>query len=228
MSADGFDPTPAASRPERSAATEGREEAGADRILALSDGVVAISLTLLILGIQVPAPDGLRNPDSVSQLAAALVNTIDGWISYVISFVVIAQFWLTHRQLFREVHAAGDGLANWNFLFLFTITVMPFTSDLIGKYPENPLAVIIFSANLILATLARFGMLRYRARHWPGASAAGGYKPLQGIINLFFYVVAIPVALVSPDLAKFCWLGLVLSPRIASLIARRSGAKAAG
>ncbi|HUN36508.1 MAG TPA: TMEM175 family protein [Trebonia sp.] len=234
MSADGFDPAPpSAAPPELSATADGHNEgAGTERLLALSDGVVAIALTLLILGIQVPAAAGLRNPDSMSELAAALVSTIDGWISYVISFVVIAQFWLTHRQLFREMDAAGDGLANWNFLFLFTITVMPFTSDLIGKYPENPLAVIIFSANLILATLARFGMLRYRARHrppaGPGRPAVAGYKPLQGIINLCFYALAIPVALVSPDLAKFCWLGLILSPRIAALIARRSGARAAG
>jgi TMEM175 potassium channel family protein len=231
MSADGLDsPPPGASRPEASApevgtAAGGQDGAGFERMIVLSDGVVAIALTLLILGIQVPSPGGLHNPDSMSELAGALVHTVDGWISYVVSFYVIAQFWLTHRQLFRGVRVDSEGLAAWNFLFLFTITVMPFTSDLIGKYPENPLSVIIFSANLILATLARYGMVYLSLRrHRPsagGASVPGGYSPVVGLINLFFYVLSIPVALESPDLGRLCWLGLVLSPRIGPLIARR-------
>jgi uncharacterized membrane protein len=223
MSADGLDsPTPGASRPEASAAADDQDEVGLERMLVLSDGVVAIALTLLILGIQVPAPAGLHNPDSMSELAGALVHTIDGWISYVVSFYVIAQFWLTHRQLFRGVRRDREGLAAWNFLFLFTVTVMPFTSDLIGKYPENPLSIIIFSANLILATLARYGLLYLSLRRTQGTPAIGGYNPVQGLINLFFYLLSIPLALVNPELGKLCWLGLALSPHVGPLIARLS------
>jgi uncharacterized membrane protein len=233
MSAGGLDsPGSGAPVPGPDPADGDQDDIGGERLLTLSDGVVAIALTLLILGIQVPAPDSLHDPDSVSALAGALSHTVDGWISYVISFYVIAQFWMVHRQFFRRVRGHRDGVAAWNFLFLFTITVMPFTSDLIGKFPENPLSVIIFSANLILATLARFGMLWFIRRHGllaaQGTPSRGQFTSLQGIINIFFYVLAIPVALVSPDLAKFCWLGLALSPRISTLVANRRTAERAG
>jgi len=209
-----------------------QDDAGDGRLVTLTDGVVAIALTLLILGIEVPSPDSLHNPDSVSALAGALAHTVHGWISYAISFYVIAQFWLLHRQIFRSVRGGyHDGVAAWNFLFLFTITVMPFTSDLIGKYPENPLPVIIFSANLILATLARFGMLWFVRRHRllapQGMPAREQLSSLRGAINVFFYVLAIPVALASPDLGKVCWLGLALSPRLSTLINKRRNARPA-
>jgi hypothetical protein len=48
---------------------------------------------------------------------------------------------LTHRRVFRHVVGHRDSLAWWNFAFLATITVMPFTSSLLGEYPSNPLAV---------------------------------------------------------------------------------------
>jgi uncharacterized membrane protein len=231
LPADGFD-SPGSSDPAQgpAAAAGNQDEAGDERLVTLTDGVVAIALTLLILGIQVPSPDSLRNPDSVSALAGALAQTVDGWIGYAISFYVIAQFWLLHRQFFRGVRGGyHDGVAAWNFLFLFSITVMPFTSDLIGKYPENPLPVIILSANLILATLARFGMLWFIRRHRliapEGMPARERLNSLQGAVNMIFYVLAIPVALASPDLGKLCWLGLALSPRLSTLINTRRNAR---
>ncbi|HEX3960704.1 MAG TPA: TMEM175 family protein [Trebonia sp.] len=225
--ASSLDPAATASS-EPAATAHDQDEASPERLITLTDGVVAIALTLLILGIQVPSPDGLRNPDSMSELAGALVHTLDSWISYVVSFYVIAQFWLLHRQVFRGIRRHHDGLAALNFVFLFTITVMPFTSDLIGKYPENSLAVIIFSANLIVTNLATYRMLSFSRRRGlinpQGAAALDRHKSLQGIFSLFIYAVAIPVALINPVAAKLCWLGLALTPRLASLVAKRRGA----
>jgi TMEM175 potassium channel family protein len=233
MPADAFDsPGPGAPAPGTAPSAGDLDEAGDQRLLTLSDGVVAIALTLLILGIQVPSPDSLRDPDSVSALAGALSHTVDGWIGYLIAFYAITQFWLVHRHFFRGVRGDRDGVAAWNFLFLFTITVMPFTSDLLGKYPENPLSVIIFSANLVLATLARFGMLWFVRRHHlldvQDTPARAQFGSIQGIVNIFFYVLAMLVALASPDLAKFCWLGLALSPKISMLITRHREVRRAG
>jgi uncharacterized membrane protein len=232
MAADG----PAASAPGippapgPAAAGDDADAPGTDRLITLSDGVVAIALTLLILDIRIPS--GLRHPDSVSALADALSGTVDNWISYVISFYVIAQFWVIHHKVFRGIRAHTGGLAAWNFLFLFTISVMPFTSALVGQFPENPLSVIIFSANLILANLATRGMLifsrRRRLLNSRGEAVLAEFRSLQGAIDISFYIIAIPVALVSPDLGKLCWLGLALSARIADVINRIRGARPAG
>ncbi len=131
----------------------GEDQPGVERLLALSDGVVAIALTLLVLQLTVPSLANLADPNSASELATQLGKGADELISYVISFYVIAQFWLVHHRVFRQIAGQQEGLAWWNFAFLFTITLMPFTSDLLGKYPENPLAVDIFAVNLLAASL---------------------------------------------------------------------------
>jgi uncharacterized membrane protein len=194
-----------------------------DRVVTLSDGVVAIALTLLVLQIAVPAASTLgRHPDSASALAAALDKSSDEWISYGISFYVIVQFWLTHHRVFRLIGKQQDGLAVWNFGFLFTITVMPFTSDLLGKDGNNPLAVAIFSLNLLLANLAVRGMLQFARRHSllvPGRQDPGlsGVQFLAGIAVL---VLSIAIAWFNPTLAKFCWLLFGLIPRAAGAVDR--------
>ena len=124
-----------------------------DRLLALSDGVVAIALTLLVLQLRVPSLPS-ASADSASALAAALAKGGDQLTAYVISFYVVAQFWLVHHRVFQHLVGQQEGLAWWNFGFLFTITIMPFTSDLLGQYGSNPLAVDIFALNLLLAALA--------------------------------------------------------------------------
>src|SRR3984885_2286622 len=71
---------------------------GVDRLLTLSDGVVAIAITLLVLQLNVPEPAKLTAPASASELATELGKGADSLISYVISFYVIAQFWLVHHR----------------------------------------------------------------------------------------------------------------------------------
>ena len=203
---------------------ETNDEHGTERLVALSDGVTAIALTLLILAIQVPSPRPGQDPDSLS-------NTVDGWISYVISFYVIAQFWTVHRRVFRGIRGHAEGLGWWNFLFLFTITVMPFTADLIGKWADNPLSVIIFSVNLILANLASYAVLTFSRRHYlltaRGDAVIQWYRSLEGLISLAFLIVSIPIALVSPGWAKLCWAGLAVAPWLAARITGLRGERPA-
>src|ERR1700722_11770273 len=121
----------------------------ASRLLTLSDGVIAIALTLLVLQLRVPSPEQVANPDSAADLAAHLGKGSAQLISYGISFYVITQFWLVHRRVFRLASDQEEGLELWNFAFLFTITIMPFTSTLLGSFVNNPLAVDIFALNLL-------------------------------------------------------------------------------
>src|ERR1700753_2385494 len=121
---------------------------------------------------------------------------------------------MIHHRVFRGITRHTEGLAAWNFLFLLTISVMPFASDLVGKYSENPLSVILFSCNLILANLAMHAMLAYGRRRGllnaRGLASLHRYRSVTGVIDMSFFVIAIPVALWSPDLGKVCWAGLAL------------------
>jgi len=200
---------------------------GVDRLLALSDGVVAIALTLLVLQLNVPAPATLINPDSASELARHLGNGADQLVSYVISFYVIAQFWLVHHRVFRRITGHQEGLAWWNFAFLFTITVMPFTSDLLGKFSENPLAIDIFAANLLLATVATQLTAAYGRRKdlvTPESAQHMRVARYRVAASVLVIVVSIVLAWINPDAAKYCWLLLAFAPRFADLWSSRRAA----
>ncbi|HEX6519242.1 MAG TPA: TMEM175 family protein [Streptosporangiaceae bacterium] len=200
------------------------EAPGVERLLALSDGVVAIAITLLVLQLNLPEPAKLINPASASELAAQLGKDADQLISYVISFYVIAQFWLVHHRVFRRITKHGEGLAWWNFAFLFTVSVMPFTSDLEGKFASNPLAIDIFAANLLAASLATQLTYIYASRknlvttESPREVQAAR---LRAAASIFVIAVSIGIAWINTDAAKYFWLLLAVAPRIAERWASR-------
>lgn len=189
----------------------------------MSDNVVAFALTLLVLQVRVPPRAQVADPASAADLAAQLASQTGHLVSYVIAFYVIAQFWLTHRRVFRHVVGHRDSLAWWNFAFLATITVMPFTSSLLGEYPSNPLAVDIFAVNLLLAVLATRVMFLL-GRRW---GLLGGRIDAQDVWALrvraaaIVVVVALSVGLawVNTSAAKYCW---VLIPIVQWAAERRS------
>src|SRR5271170_4215083 len=139
---------------------------GIDRLLALTDGVVAIALTLLVLQLQVPATPLLTiNPDSPGQLWKALKPDGSELTSYLVSFLVIAQFWMVHHRVLRGMRGHSEGLAWRNFSFLLALTLMPFTSDLIGRYGSNPVAITLFGLNLVAISLSTQWIFLYAAHH---------------------------------------------------------------
>jgi uncharacterized membrane protein len=90
---------------------------GVARLLTLSDSVVAIALTLLVLQLKVPPHIQVAHPSSAADLAAQLAKEADQRTSYVVAFYVVAQFWLVHNRVFRHVAGHHEGLAWWNFGF---------------------------------------------------------------------------------------------------------------
>jgi uncharacterized membrane protein len=93
---------------------EGDEVAdeGLGRLLALADGVFAIALTLLV--IEIALPEGTSD----ARLGAALVALGPHYFAYVLSFAVIARFWIAHHRVFRYIRGYDDTLIWLNFLFL--------------------------------------------------------------------------------------------------------------
>jgi len=203
------------------------------RLLTLSDNVVAIALTLLVLQVKVPSAAQLANPDSAADLAAQLGKEADQLISYLVAFYVVAQFWLAHHRVFRHVGGHHEGLAWWNFAFLFTITAMPFTSNLLGEYGNNPLAVNIFAVNLLLAALATQATLLYgRRRDMLTAPAAAEARARRVRLTVLVIAVAASIGLawVNTTAAKSCWVLIAVGPWVASRWGARStsGKGAAG
>jgi uncharacterized membrane protein len=196
-------------------AAEQEDAPAVDRLLALTDGVVAIALTLLVLELKVPP---LTDPNSASELARQLSHDTDKLLSYLISFYVIANFWLIHHRVFRQLTGQRESLAWWNFLFLFTISIMPFASDLLGEYAENPLAVSIFAVNLLLASLATQATLEIGRRkglttpQTDKRAVRAGF--LRALLTFAVILASIGLAWVNTDAAKYCWLLIALVPYV--------------
>jgi uncharacterized membrane protein len=196
---------------------------GIDRLLALTDGVVAIALTLLVLQLQVPTLE--RNANSAATLWHAL--DVDGseLTSYLVSFVVIAQFWLVHHRVLRSMRGHSEALAWRNFGFLLTLTLMPFTSDLLGRYGNNPLAITFFGINLVAISLTTQWIAVYAAHQQLLTDARrSAHDELTGRVRsvLVIAIVALSLVLAWTDTtaAKYVWLLFLLVPGLGHRIAR--------
>jgi uncharacterized membrane protein len=207
--------------------TEDEEIPGIDRLLALTDGVVAIALTLLVLQLQVPVTHTLEdNPDSARTLWDAL--DVDGaeLTAYLVSFVVIAQFWLVHHRILRSMRGHSEGLAWRNFGFLLTLTLMPFTSDLIGRYGSNPVAITLFGVNLVAIALSTQWIFLYASGHHlltDETRSAHDERVARVRAGLMLVIVgtSLILAWTNPPLAKFVWLAFLASSAVAERITRR-------
>jgi uncharacterized membrane protein len=203
------------------------------RLLTLSDNVVAIALTLLLFQLKVPATALVADQDSAADLAAQLAKQADQLVGYLVAFYVVAQFWLAHYRVFRRVTGHHEGLAWWNFAFLFTITAMPFTSSLLGSYGSNPLAVDIFAINVLLAALATHATLLFgQRRDVLAAPDDGEVRTTRARLTVVVIALVLSVGLawLNTSAAKYCWLLILLAPWAATRWSARTtpGPAAAG
>ena len=204
---------------------------GIDRLLALTDGVVAIALTLLVLQLQIPATQPLvHDKHSASALWSALNVDLAELSSYLVSFFVIAQFWLVHHRILRTMRGHSEGLAWRNFAFLLTLTLMPFTSDLLGRYGDNPLAITLFGINLVAISLTTQWIFVYAQRHDLLIDAQRShFDEMVGRVRAMLTVAVVSLALLlawtDTSLARYVWLLFLVVPWIGSRIARRMSAR---
>jgi uncharacterized membrane protein len=126
-----------------------------NRIEAFSDGVFAIVVTLLVLELRVP--ELARNFTNAESLNA-LYNMAPKFIGFVMSFVVIAIYWVNHHQLFHSLDGADRPLLWFNNFLLFWLCFVPFPTAFIGEYPLQTVPVMLYGLVMTLCGIA-FNML---------------------------------------------------------------------
>ena len=133
---------------------------GKNRIEALTDGIFAVAMTLLVLDIKPPVH--LR-----FETSEALVDHLSGlehsFVMYAISFVVLAMFWLGHHLQFHFVRHVDRQLLWINLVFLLVAVVVPFSTNLVGDHGHLQLPVVLYAVNLLVLTLLLFLQLRHLA-----------------------------------------------------------------
>ncbi len=119
------------------------------RVLALSDGVFAIIITLLVLEVQVPE---LTQGHSLSQALAELWPSL---VAFVISFVLAGMYWVGHRDLFALIRRTDRGLVWLNIPYLLPLCLLPFGAGLLGGYDTEPVALRIYGLLLVAIAVMR-------------------------------------------------------------------------
>lgn len=125
------------------------ERYGTERLNALTDGVVAIALTLLVLGIDIPTDHDF----SEDGLKLFLVKLEPGLIAYATSFVVIAVYWNIHHRIYNVVRYANNTILLYNTVFLFSISLIPFVAKIKSLYRFDAFAVLLFASAHIITGL---------------------------------------------------------------------------
>jgi uncharacterized membrane protein len=189
-----------------------------DRLKALSDGIFAIVLTLLILELRLP-----EMPANVSnqKLLLELTQLIPKFVSYVITYFMIGVFWVVHNRQFRHIVRYDRKLLWQNLFFLFFVSLLPFTTALSGSY-WNGLAWQIYAVNVAAAVLSSAAL-------WNRAAREGMVDPALSPVTIEYvrarsypvpvvFLVSVFVAMFSTWGAHFCpmllpWVYALLSKK---------------
>ena len=120
---------------------------GKNRIETLTDGIFAFSMTLLVTSINIPQVQEEFNATSAYQV---IHDVYPDLIHYFLSFVIIAVFWYIHHTQFHKVRSVDLKLLWINVLTLLFVALIPFSTSLVGDYPNSNLAHIVFESNMLV------------------------------------------------------------------------------
>jgi uncharacterized membrane protein len=180
---------------------------GTDRITAFSDGVFAIAITLLVLNLKVP---DLPQDAPAADLLAALAEDLPNVQAYVVTFLVVGLFWMTHHRTFSFIRRY-DGLLVWlNLLLLLCICVLPYPTAMLGRF-SGAVPVMIYAANLSLVSLLQLTIWWYATRQHrlvdPDLSLMLiRLGTLRGLSTLGVFLASFAIAPFSAGAAMACWL----------------------
>ncbi len=205
------------------ASIEGLDGAGSDmsRLISISDGVFAFSMTFLVIDLVLP-----------QRLSSGLYPALPGYlgsqtgalIAYVLSFFIIAAWWSTHRRLFSSIVRYDSLLTRLNSIFLMIIAVTPFLVGILLDYgpglsfgPQSAnarLAVALYGAVEAFGGLVLLAVWRHATRDhrlvrpalphtWIRATEQGA------LTNAVVFAISVPIAFVSPLVSMLLWIFVI-------------------
>lgn len=197
-----------------------------ERIGGFSDAVFAVAITLLILTIDVPVVS------DVSELGPALRALWPKFLGFLISFLIIGSFWLSHHFIFNYLKRLTPGFLWLNLFFLMFIVILPFSTDLMSEYSNSKLAVMFYGANMALASLLLFLLWVYMSRN--NRLIDEDFDPalhrhlLLIYLNMtIIFLIAMAVAAVSASASQYIYLLLIPNSFVLERIHKKGQGKSA-
>jgi uncharacterized membrane protein len=202
---------PGGGRSPESPETRSERRFDLSRATAFSDGVFTIAATLLVLSIDVPQ---LSTADA-GKLAQELGGQMDQYISYAISFAVIGLLWFRHHRFFHELAEVDAPMLALNLGYLAFVALVPFPTELIGEYSEQPIAVALYAATIAAISVFAVAMWWHAGEAHLFRSAAieaeSRRNALRVMVTPVVMLASIPVAYLDTSVARYMWLLLLLA-----------------
>lgn len=191
-----------------------------ERLAGISDGVFSVGMTLLVLGLAVPAMSSAGTDAELLQRLAALGPSV---VIYAMSFMTLGIFWLGQQNQLTQL-AHSDRNYTWlQLTFLFAVTLVPFSTLLLAHFPTHRVALAEYWLNILLLGLMLWLGLEYSLRAHLFQEGAERTVPrlMRGRILIAQSLYALATALclffptfVSITLIVLIQLNYVLAPRI--------------
>ena len=179
----------------RAPAPDTSHDGGLARLEAISDGIIAIVITIMVLELRPPADPDWR----------VLLSRWPDFAGYLVSYGVIAIYWVNHRHIIRRASAVGERIVWMNILLLFSLSLVPFATAYIGRTGLAGFPMAIY-AGVLMACGASFGALRSAIAAEMADPARrrafnGPRIQIVGMVTFAMLLAAMGLSLVSPRLA---------------------------
>jgi uncharacterized membrane protein len=182
-----------------------------EHVISFSDAVFAFAITLMALTIDIPdLPTNL----SQSELLQRLDDSYPQLEDYIISFAVIAIFWISYHQVFNHIKGSHISMVYLNLLFLLFITLLSLTTSFVTNYASYQIPYIIYCIVVIMTSSLLVLIWWYATKDYRLVDK--GIHPLF-IKGTFFALLAIPIifsisiviSFIDLDIAQYFWLGII-------------------
>jgi len=144
-----------------------------ERLAALSDGIFAVAMTLLVLDLHVPVREALHVAQplwtqgamrSEQVLWEAMATLAPRLLTYFMSFLTLGMFWVGQQTQLSHFSRSDRNLTWIHLAFLSAVALMPFSTSLLAEYITYRLALVVYWLNLLLLGAVLLGSWRYAER----------------------------------------------------------------
>jgi uncharacterized membrane protein len=206
---------------------EDRDESTYDleRLVVFSDGVFAIVITLLVLPltaeVDIPPTD---------DLAGEVFTLWPRVVTFLVSFLVVGQFWMVHHRVYGRFTGCNGGLIRISLLSLLTVCFLPFPAALLGEHTtaDDQFPVVFYATCLTLTSVSFTATWLYAKSHGlvdPSLDAARTREmTTRSLVTSGVFVLSIGAAFFGLVAAVLCWM--VLLPLVRNAVVRMQRTRA--
>jgi len=193
------------------------------RLEGLTDGIYAVAMTLLAIELKFPEWVDIRD-DGV--FLVQLVHLLPRFVSWALSFAILGIFWFSHQKAFHYTRAVDGRLVTINMATLAFVTLLPFSTMLIGSYPWVLGAHVAYALNMSVLALLSIRQMRYLASRpdlshngLDGTVVAGTAFRCLGLVVCS--MLAVVLAAVAPRFASMAYMAMIAITPLSRRFERR-------